>query len=171
MSIISTQAHFVTSFTKYPHISENMTMPCDFTKNTRWDILTTRNTLVNYSHHPLTHIAVQVLYTAIQSNLIPYKHRYLIYVLRKILRILKFGYPASKIVIDSGPSSHALIICVTSLSSQSLTIYGFPIKILESSVGTMKNTVNGYIDTFFLHTLDHGGAMNTTWTHQYTSTG
>ena len=28
--------NFVTSFTKTPHISENMTTPHDFTKNTGW---------------------------------------------------------------------------------------------------------------------------------------
>ena len=113
----------------------------------------TINTLVDYSHRPLTHIAVQVLYTVIQSDLSPHKHHYLIYYPRTFLRILKFGYLALNIMINSSPSSHALIICVTPFSAQYLTIYGHPIKNLESSVGTMKNTKNGYIDVFSLHTI------------------
>ena len=92
-------------------------------------VLTTRNTLMNYLHHPLTHITLQVLCTAIQNYLSPQKHHYFIYYLLKSLRIFKFGYPASNIVITSSPSSRTLILCVTPFSSQSLKTYGNPITI------------------------------------------
>ena len=130
---------------------------------------TTMNTLVNSSHFPITHISVQLLYTAIQSNLIPHKHQYLIYYLQAFLRILKFEYPDLNIVINSSLSSHTLVLYVTPFSSQSLTAYGHPITVLDSSVGKMKNATNGYIETFLLRTLDHGRAMNTTQKHQNAS--
>ena len=77
------------------------------------DVLTIINTLVNSLHRPLTHICVQVLYTAIQSNLIPHKHHYLIYYLQSSLQIFKFGYLVWNIVMTSILLSRALIICVT----------------------------------------------------------
>ena len=135
------------------------------------DVLTTKNNLVNYSYLTLGHIAVQVLYTAIKSNLSPHKHRYLIYYIRALLWILKFGYPASNIVITSSLSYCALLLFVTPLSSKSLTTYGHPITVLDSSVGTTKNTNNGYIDIFLLRTLAHGRAINTAQTHQHASPG
>ena len=116
---------------------------------------TTINTLVNYSRCPLTHIAVQVIYTSVKSYLSPHKHNYLIYYLWTFLRILGFGYPASNIVINSSQSSRALIVFLTPLSSQSLTINGLPITILDSSIVTTKNTTNGYINAFSLPTLVH----------------
>ena len=133
------------------------------------DVPITRNTIVNYNHLPSTHIVVQVLYTIIQSKLIPYKHHYLIYYLQTFLLILKFRYPALNIVINSSPSSRVSILCVTPFSSQSLTIYGLRIKISESSVVTMNNTVNGYIYAFFLSALSHVYATSFTWTHQHAS--
>ena len=126
---------------------------------------------MNYFHRHLTHIYIQVIYTAIQNNITPNKHHYLIYYLQKYLRILKFGYTASNIVKTSSLLSCALIPCVTPLSSQPLTTYGHPITILESSIGTIKNTKNGYIGKFLLHTLAHGRATNNTRTHQHASPG
>ena len=72
---------------------------------------TKRNTLANYSHCPLTHISIQVIYTTIQSDLRSHKHNYLFYYLRKFLRILKFGYLATNVVINSGLLSCTLIMC------------------------------------------------------------
>ena len=135
------------------------------------DVPTTRNILVNYLHCPLTHINVQVIYTSIQNNLSLQEHPYSIHFLQSSLRILKFGYTASKIVITSSPSSVALILCITPFSSQSLTTYGRPVTISESSAGIMNHTINGYIDTFLIRTLDHGCATNTTQTHQHVSPG
>ena len=134
-------------------------------------VLTTRNTLMNYLHHPLTHITLQVLCTAIQNYLSPQKHHYFIYYLLKSLRIFKFGYPASNIVITSSPSSRTLILCVTPFSSQSLKTYGNPITIQDSSVYSMKNTTNGYIDVLSLRTLAYGCATNTRQIHQHKSPG
>ena len=132
---------------------------------------TTINTLVDDSHCPLTHISKQVIYTAIQSDLIPHKHHCLIYCLRTFLWILKFGYPASNIVINSSLFYRALILCVTPFYLKHLTIYGLSIIILESSIGTMNNNKYGYIDTLFLCTLAHGHTTNITQTHQHDSPG
>ena len=68
------------------------------------EVMTTRNTLVNYLHLLLTHIIIKLIYTAIQNNLSSHKYHYLIYCLQSSLRILKFGYPSSNIVITSIPS-------------------------------------------------------------------
>ena len=81
------------------------------------DVPTTINTLVNYSRRPLTHIAVHVLYASIQSYLIHHKRHYLIYYPQTFLRIFKFGYTASNIVITSSPLSCTLILYVTPFSS------------------------------------------------------
>ena len=135
------------------------------------DVPTTRNTLVNYLHQPLTHIALKVIHNAIQINLIPHKHHYLIYYQHKLWWILKFGYTASKIMINSSPSSCTLKLCVTPFSSESLTIYGLPITTSESSVGKMKNTTNGYIDAFLISTLVLGSATNINLTNHHASPG
>ena len=121
---------------------------------------TTRNTLVDYLHRPLTHITVQVLYTAIQNDVSLHKHPYSIYCIYPSLLILKFGYPSSNIVITSSPSSCSLILCITPLSLQSLTTYGHTITISESFAGVMKHTKNGYIYEFLILTLSHGSAAN-----------
>ena len=84
-----------------------------------------------------------------------------------ILRILKFGYPDSNIVINSSTPYYALKLCVTPLSSKSLTIYGSPITILED-IGTTKNITIGYIDVFWLSTMVLGHAMNITQKNQDT---
>ena len=132
---------------------------------------TTINTLVNYFCIPLTRIAVQVLYAAIQNDLIPHNYHYFIYCLQPSLRIFKFGYLASNIVITSRPLSRALILCITPFPSQSLMTYGHPINILESSVGIMKNTMNGYIYELLISTLAYRRVRNNTQTHQHASLG
>ena len=132
---------------------------------------TTRNTLVNYLHLHLTHISIQVHYTAIQNNFSLHKHHYLIYFLQSSLWILKFGYPALNIIITLSLSSRALKLCITSFSSQSLVTYGHPITTSESSAGIMKHTTNGYIDAFPIRKIAHGHANNTTQTHQHVSPG
>ena len=134
-------------------------------------MLTTINNLVNYFHCPLTHISVQLLYTAFPSNLMLHKYHYLIYYLRTFLRIFKFGYLASTIVINSSLSSCALKLCAFTFSLQSLTIYGPSITISESSVGTIKNTENGYIDTCLLSTLALGLTKHITRTNLHASSG
>ena len=124
------------------------------------DVPKTRNTLMNYSHWPLTHIYVQVLYNSIPINLSPHKHHYLIYYLRTFLQILKFGYLASNIMkIQARRLVHFFLKC-NPISLQSLNIYGIPITILEFYVGTMNNTTNGHIHEFFLSTMDLGHAKN-----------
>ena len=135
------------------------------------DVPTTRNSLVNYLHLQLTCIAVQVYYTAIRNNLILHNHTYFIYCLQLSLNILKSGYPASNIMINSSLSSRALIIFITPFSSKSLISYGKPNKTSESSVGIMRHTKNGYIDTFLLFTMARGSATNTTQTHLYVPPG
>ena len=135
------------------------------------DVPTTRNNFVNYSRRPLTYIAVQVLYNIIQSNLITHKHHNFIYYLQTLLQILKFGYPAFNILINSILQFCTLVLCVTPFSSQSLTICGIPITILESYVGKMKNTTNGQIYVFSIRALAHGKAKNITQTHQESSPG
>ena len=132
---------------------------------------TARDTLVKYSHLPLTHIKVQVLYNYIRRELMSHKHWYFIYCLRSFLPILKFGYPASNIVIHPGQSSCALKISVTPLSLQSPTIYGLYITISYSSVATMKNTTNGYIDPFLLIKLALRHATDITRKNQHASPG
>ena len=99
-----------------------MITSCDFKKIQDEDVPTTINTLVYYSHLPLTHITVQVLCTNIQSNLIPHNNNYWIYNLWTLLQVFKFGYQASNIVINSSLSSRAFILCVTPLFLQFLMI-------------------------------------------------
>ena len=119
----------------------------------------------------LTHIFVQEIYIAIQSDLIHHKHHHFIYYLQTFLRIFKFGYLASTIVINSSLSSCALKLCAFTFSLQSLTIYGPSITISESSVGTIKNTENGYIDTCLLSTLALGLTKHITRTNLHASSG
>ena len=133
------------------------------------DVLTTINTLMNSFHLPSTHIAVHVIYNTTQNDLRPRKHNYLIYYIRKFLQILKSGYPALNIVINSRPLSCALKLCVTPFSSKSLTSYGLTIIMLENSIDTMNNTTNGYINTLWISILVLGHATNITRTKQHVS--
>ena len=94
------------------------------------DVPTTRNNFVDFLHHHLICIVVQVHYTSIQKDLILQNHPYLINCLQSSLRILKYGYPASNIVINSIPYSCALILCITPLYLQYLMTYGLPTIVL-----------------------------------------
>ena len=132
---------------------------------------TTRNTLLNSSHIPLTYINVQVLCNTLQNYLSPHKHHYLVYYLRPFLRILKFGYPASNIAINSSTLSRDLNLCVTPFSLQYLTIYRIPITILDNFIGTMNKITNVYIDAFLINTLVLGHNTNVTQTNQHISPG
>ena len=147
-----------------------MTTPRNLLKIQDGDMPTTINTLVNSSCFLLTYIVIQVLYNSLQNNLSTCKHPYLIYCIWPSLRILKFGYPASNITINSSMSFCALNLCVTPFSSQSITING-PIIIFDHSVGTMKNIMNGYIDKFLPSTLVLGHNTNIMQTNQHTSPG
>ena len=116
MSIISTQTHFVTSFAKTIYtFLKTWQRHVTLLKTQDGDIPTARSALVNSLHWPLTHIVVQVLYTAIQNNLIPHNRHYLIHWLQSSLRIFKSGYPSLSIVINSIPSSCSLILFITPL--------------------------------------------------------
>ena len=92
-------------------------------------------------------------------------HHYLIYYIRKILRILIFGYLASNITINSTTSSYALNLSVTLLYSQYPTNYGFPILVLAPSVVTTKSSTIGHTDIFWLGTMVTGQTMNITQTN------
>ena len=132
---------------------------------------TTCHTLVNYLHHILICIILQVKDSVLQNDLIPQMHHYFIYHLWTFLRIFKFGYLASNIAINSSKLYCALKPCVTPFSSQHLTIYGLPITILENYVGTMRNITIGHTDKFWLSTMVLGHTTNITRTNQDTSPG
>ena len=129
------------------------------------DLSTTRNVLVNSFHIHSTIISVQVNYTEIWNNLSLQKNIYLVYFLQSSLRIFKSGYPVVNIVINSRPSSCAIILCINLLSTQFLMRYGHPTTIYESSAGTMKGCKNGHIDASPILTIYHVRATSTTKTY------
>ena len=106
------------------------------------DVPTTINVLVNSFHCHSTLIAVQVHYDTIQNDLIINEHIHLIYCLQSSLRLFKSGYPASNIVINSSPSSPALILYITLFYLQLLMSYGQPTAISDSSTGIIRYTKN-----------------------------
>ena len=129
------------------------------------DVPTTRNVFVNYFHRHSTLIYVQVNYTTTQNDLIPQKHLYLIYFIQSSLWILKYGYPASKIVINSRPPSRALILCITPFYLKFLLRYGHPNTISYSFSGIMRYYTNGHIGISPLCTVACGCATSTTGTY------
>ena len=125
------------------------------------ETLMSRNTLMNSSHYLLSFVAVQALCKVLQNKLSPCMDHYLIYYLRILLWILKIGFPASNVEINSSTLSCALKLCVNPLSSESLTIHELPITILEHSVVKMKNIAIGCKDAFLIITmiLGHGTSI------------
>ena len=107
-----------------------MKMPRNFVKTKYGDELTTR----------------QVNYTSIQNDLILQKNLYSIYCLQSSLWILKYGYPASHIVINSKLLPRACILCITLFSPPFLKTYGQPTTISGSKSGIMRDSTNGHID-------------------------
>ena len=166
-------AHFfVTNLYKLLTISEFMKIwPHNSTKETGWgDCNQPKPTTCEILLPLLTCTIVQLFWKkVIQNELIPHTHHYLIYYLRKLLRIFIFGYPASNIAISSSTSSRASNIWVTPFYLQSATIYAIHIITSETSVGTTKSSMIGHTNLFWIGTEDTGNTMNITWTNPNTS--
>ena len=123
---------------------------------------TARN-LMKYttSHYSVLLCTVaHLLRNFLKKYLIPWRHHYLIYYLRKFLRILILGYPASNTTINSSTSSCASNIWVTPFSSKSWPVTGFRIIILKPSDGKPLLSTIGHTDVLSLFCKYAGHTTN-----------
>ena len=143
-SIISMHKCFVTTFIKTIHNfrnHDNLELNC--TKENGGGIFRNLN-IMWYTHSVLTHNAVHLLCNVLQNNLIPHTHCYLIYGLRKFLRIFILVYPALNTAINWNMSYRASNIWVSPFSSQSMPSTGLCMIILKPSDGKSLLTTIGH---------------------------